>query len=58
VVNVARETLRAIHELGALHVEEVPVSLEDAFVSYLGGTLEGVGPAQVPELAPMLGGLS
>ena len=42
MVNVTEETRVILHSLGASSIEEVPISLEDAFVSYLGGSLETV----------------
>jgi ABC-2 type transport system ATP-binding protein len=54
LVNVTRETRTALDALGAVAIAEVPISLEDAFVSYLGGRLEN---AQLPEtLEPELAG--
>jgi ABC-2 type transport system ATP-binding protein len=43
LVNVTQETRAALGSLGAMSVEEVPISLEDAFVSYLGGNIGGGG---------------
>src|SRR5215467_12170424 len=40
LVNVTEETRTALEQLRALRIEEVPISLEDAFVSYLGGSLD------------------
>jgi ABC-2 type transport system ATP-binding protein len=58
IVNASQETRAAMHELGAARVDEAPISLEDAFVSYLGGTLESDRPTPSPELALSAGGLS
>jgi hypothetical protein len=57
IVNVTQETRTALQSLGAISIDEVPISLEDAFVSYLGGNLETVRLPEVrqPELA---GGVS
>jgi ABC-2 type transport system ATP-binding protein len=51
LVNVTEETHNALQQLGALSIEECPISLEDAFVSYLGGRLETVA---LPELSSSL----
>jgi ABC-2 type transport system ATP-binding protein len=40
LVNVTAETRSTLQQLQPLSIEEAPVSLEDAFVSYLGGSLE------------------
>jgi ABC-2 type transport system ATP-binding protein len=37
LANVTDETRTALDELGAIDVEEVPLSLEEAFVRYMGG---------------------
>ena len=42
VVNVTQETLSVLRGLGPVELREAPISLEDAFVSYLGGSLENV----------------
>jgi len=54
IVNLTRETRAALDALGAVTIQEVPISLEDAFVSYLGGRLENT---RLPEtLEPELAG--
>lgn len=59
LVNVTRETRAALEGLGAARIDEVPISLEDAFVSYLGGTLESVRPPEALQFAaPVAGGVS
>jgi ABC-2 type transport system ATP-binding protein len=40
LVNVTQETRALLEQMDPLSIEERPVTLEDAFVSYLGGTLE------------------
>jgi len=58
LVNVTDETRAILHQLVALSIDEAPITLEDAFVSYLGGTLEAV---RLPETSPtmeMAGGVS
>ena len=42
LVNVTQETLAVLRGLGPVELREAPISLEDAFVSYLGGSLENV----------------
>jgi ABC-2 type transport system ATP-binding protein len=61
IVNVTQETRAALQRLGAARIDEVPISLEDAFVSYLGGKLESVPPppeAPEPVIAGVAGGVS
>jgi ABC-2 type transport system ATP-binding protein len=58
LVNVTRETRAALEGLGAARIDEVAISLEDAFVSYLGGTLESVRLPETPQPAPVAGGVS
>lgn len=58
LVNVTRETRAALETVGAARVDEVPISLEDAFVSYLGGTLEAVRRPEMVQAAPVAGGVS
>jgi ABC-2 type transport system ATP-binding protein len=55
LVNVTRETRGALEQLGAERIDEVPISLEDAFVSYLGGNLAHARPPEEPQ-AEMVGG--
>lgn len=58
LVNVTQETRAVLRGLGAERIDEVPISLEDAFVSYLGGTLESVRLPETPEAATVAGGVS
>jgi ABC-2 type transport system ATP-binding protein len=57
LVNVTEETRTALEQLGALRIEEVPISLEDAFVSYLGGSLDNGRLPETPEHAELAGGV-
>jgi ABC-2 type transport system ATP-binding protein len=56
LVNVTRETRGALERLGAERIDEVPISLEDAFVSYLGGNLAHARLPEEPE-TEMVGGV-
>jgi ABC-2 type transport system ATP-binding protein len=56
LVNVTQETRALLQGLAPLGIDEVPISLEDAFVSYLGGSLETARLPQNPEPAPLAGG--
>lgn len=40
IVNVTGQTRAALEAMGPVEIEPLPISLEDAFVSYLGGSLE------------------
>ena len=51
LVNVTQETRAALRALGPASIDEAPVSLEDAFVSYLGGSIDN---ARLPEEAKAL----
>src|SRR5690242_11671437 len=42
LVNLTEETRLLLKGLGAISMDEVPITLEDAFVSYLGGSLETI----------------
>jgi ABC-2 type transport system ATP-binding protein len=57
LVNVTEETRSALEQLGALRIEEVPISLEDAFVSYLGGSLDNGRLPETSETAELAGGV-
>lgn len=57
LVNVTNETRQILQSLGAVRLEEVPVALEDAFISYMGGSLERIRASQMLE-ASMAGGAS
>ncbi len=57
IVNVTQETRAVLRSLGAASVDEVAISLEDAFVSYLGGNLETNRlPEAPPQSAELVGG--
>jgi ABC-2 type transport system ATP-binding protein len=58
IVNVTEETRTVLAGLGALSIDEVPISLEDAFVSYLGGKLDTGRLPEAPEAAQLAGGVS
>ncbi len=55
LVNVTQETRAALEQLGAERIDEVPVSLEDSFVSYLGGNLENARLPEEPETEMVTG---
>ena len=57
LVNVTGQTRQILQGLGAARMEEVPVGLEDAFISYMGGSLEGVRLPQTLEAAAAAGGV-
>ncbi|HEX4795753.1 MAG TPA: ABC transporter ATP-binding protein [Humisphaera sp.] len=58
IANVTQETRALMQSLGASRIDEVPISLEDAFVSYLGGSFEtGQLPAAMPP-EPVAGGVA
>jgi ABC-2 type transport system ATP-binding protein len=57
LVNVTQETRALLQRLAPLGIDEVPISLEDAFVSYLGGSLETARRPQNPEPAQLAGGV-
>ena len=42
IANVTGETRAALDRLGAISLEEVPLSLEEAFVRYMGGPAKSV----------------
>jgi len=58
LVNVTGETRAAIASMNPTSVEEVAISLEDAFVSYLGGNLETIRLPDRAEPATVAGGVS
>jgi ABC-2 type transport system ATP-binding protein len=58
LVNVTQETRSALERLGASQVNEVRISLEDSFVSYLGGRLESGKLHESSEATKMAGGVS
>ncbi len=55
LVNMTSDTRGIFERLGAASIDEVPISLEDAFISYLGGNLETARLPEEPEAA-MAGG--
>jgi ABC-2 type transport system ATP-binding protein len=58
LVNVTQETGAALQALGAAGIEEVPISLEDAFVSYLGGSLDNARLPEALESTAVAGGVA
>jgi ABC-2 type transport system ATP-binding protein len=58
LVNVTAETRNQLESLHPLSIDEVPISLEDAFVSYLGGNLNNHHLPEAPETAELAGGVS
>ena len=58
LVNATGQTRQVLQSLGATRIEEVPVALEDAFVSYMGGSLERVRVPEPLEPAIAAGGVS
>jgi hypothetical protein len=57
LVNVTQEVRATLQRLGALSIDEAPISLEDAFVSYLGGSLQTVRLPQSQQEAAVAGGV-
>jgi ABC-2 type transport system ATP-binding protein len=58
LVNVTQETRAALRALGPVSIDEAPVSLEDAFVSYLGGSIDNVRLPEEPEALEVAGGVA
>ena len=58
LVNVTQETRRMLERLRPQDIDEVPISLEDAFVSYLGGNLDSAKLPEEMETADLAGGIS
>lgn len=58
LVNVTQETRAALAQLRPTRMDETPISLEDAFVSYLGGSLENGRLPEEPETAELAGGVT
>jgi hypothetical protein len=56
LVNATRETRSTLERLRPSSIAEVPISLDDAFVSYLGGNLDTGRLPEEPEAAEMVGG--
>jgi ABC-2 type transport system ATP-binding protein len=56
LVNVTQETHDQLQSLGATTITEAPLSLEDAFVSYLSGRPYDVQLPESPETVDMAGG--
>ncbi|HZZ26884.1 MAG TPA: ABC transporter ATP-binding protein [Pirellulales bacterium] len=57
LVSLTRDTRSVLEQLGAQRIDEAPLSLEDAFISYLGGNLENVRLPDERE-TEMVGGAS
>jgi ABC-2 type transport system ATP-binding protein len=57
VVSVAQETRECLQRLGAISVNETPISLEDAFVSYMGGSLESRRLPESLDTSELAGGV-
>jgi len=57
-VNLTEETRVLLNGLGAISIDEVPITLEDAFVSYLGGSLETIRLSDAPEPLEVAGGVA
>jgi ABC-2 type transport system ATP-binding protein len=57
IVNVTRDTRATLQRLGAQAVDETPITLEDAFVSYMGGTLQAARPAEFAGQTQVVGGV-
>jgi hypothetical protein len=57
LVNVTAETRALLAGMEPTSIEEVPISLEDAFVSYLGGNLETVRLPEIQERVELAGGV-
>ena len=57
LVNLTRDTRSVLEQLGAQRIDEAPLSLEDAFTSYLGGSLKNARLPEEPE-KEMVGGAS
>lgn len=60
IANVTGDTRLVLQRLGAIRIDEVPIGLEDAFVSYLGGRLPNASPPppQMPQTVQVPGGVS
>lgn len=62
LVNVTQETRGLLQQLGPTKIEEAQVTLEDAFISYLGGSPENArlsyGTASFPRIHETAGGVS
>lgn len=55
LVNVTQDTRDQLQRLGATTITEAPLSLEDALVSYLSGTVENNHLPESPETADLAG---
>ena len=58
LVNVTQETRAAMRALRPASIDEAPVSLEDAFVSYLGGSIDNARLPEEPQALELAGGVS
>jgi len=58
LVNVTDETRTVLQRLRPTSIQESPISLEDAFVSYLGGTLENAPPPDTSQSVVLAGGVA
>jgi ABC-2 type transport system ATP-binding protein len=58
LVNVTQETRSALARLGPSSIDEVPISLEDAFTSYLGDKVNNARLPGQPEVVSEPGGVS
>ena len=56
MVNVTHDIRNALRALNPISIEELPISLEDAFVSYLGGSLETARLPEFDRAAQLAGG--
>ncbi|HVX86260.1 MAG TPA: ABC transporter ATP-binding protein [Phycisphaerae bacterium] len=57
LVNVTQETLSVLRRMGPVDMREAPISLEDAFVSYLGGSMETVRAEESSKRVELPGGV-
>ena len=58
LVNVTDETRAILARLGPERIDEAPITLEDAFVSYLGGTIENVRLPEISSTVEVAGGVA
>lgn len=57
LVNVTQETRAALEAMRPISIDAAPISLEDAFVSYLGGSIESTASPEVSESFEPVGGV-
>lgn len=55
LVNVTEETRSALEAMRPLSIDAAPISLEDAFVSYLGGSIESTASPDLSEIFEPIG---